>query len=410
MLANRCTNSRLGWKLQYLLPIAAYAITLMVFILAALTAKVESRKAGAKPGISERMRSCLERGDAAHYGSIAAHGYRYDERRRSNVAFFPGLPIVAYLTEHVTGVPSVAAGALVSNSCLLLFLHLLVRYRANGAKNLSACELACILCTFAFCPATFFYRLGFSESLFGLIALCSLYSINRPAGSLWFAAIAAGAATAVRPTGISVSAALACELYMRGEFVYAPKAARATCQVLLSLWGIVAYSLFLWMRFGNPLCFAVTQRHWNMCPTVGITEKAIILLSGEPLWGVVHPSSPEYWKQFCELPAWESLQFANPFYFAAAIVLCFLGWRHRLLTPSEITYVAACLLIPYATRSYEMACSSHARFATAAFPVFIVAGHYLSQYSLCILSAILVVALSMFYIYATRFCEGQLFL
>jgi hypothetical protein len=67
------------------------------------------------------------------------------------------------------------------------------------------------------------------------------------------------------------------------------------------------------------------------------------------------------------------------------------------------------LAIPYITKAYEYGMSSHARFAAAVFPVYLVAGRLLATLPPALTAGIL--ALSGFFmgVYASMFAAGYLF-
>jgi hypothetical protein len=103
------------------------------------------------------------------------------------------------------------------------------------------------------------------------------------------------------------------------------------------------------------------------------------LASAEPVWAHYDPGSRSYWARYDSLPAWQSLEFANPIIFVGAAVLIGLGAWRKWLTWNETLLGSLLLLIPYLTRSYEMAMAGHGRFAAVAFPIYIVLGELLAR-------------------------------
>lgn len=86
---------------------------------------------------------------------------------------------------------------------------------------------------------------------------------------------------------------------------------------------------------------------------------------------------------------WFSLQFANPPFFVAAVVLIALGallylppgandrCRASWLSTEELSLAILLLLIPYVARGYEMGMGSMGRFTAIVFPIYVVVGRLL---------------------------------
>jgi hypothetical protein len=254
-------------------------------------------------------------------------------------------------------------------------------------------------------PTTFFFGMAYAESLFLFLALLVLYGIHRnwPLAALAFVA---GLCTASRPVGVAVVVPLAWHAWQTSPTAARAAAGRLAWVVPLSLWGILAYMLFLHVEFGDALAFVHTQEHWRRLPAVGLFDKIGLLASAEPVWSHYIPSAPAYWGKFDDLPAWQSIEFANPILFVGAAGLIALGAAKRWLNVYEILFGAIVLFIPYVTRSYEMAMAGHGRFAAAAFPIYLVLGQILARMHWSV--AVLIVAAFAFFrvMYTALFAAG----
>jgi hypothetical protein len=97
---------------------------------------------------------------------------------------------------------------------------------------------------------------------------------------------------------------------------------------------------------------------------------------------VYAPGSPFYWGYADDLSprnptfCWSAV---NGLYLALTAILILIGACKRWLSSYEILLAAALLLIPYYTRSIEMAMAGQARFAAAVFPVYLVLGNLLAR-------------------------------
>ncbi len=131
--------------------------------------------------------------------------------------------------------------------------------------------------------------------------------------------------------------------------------------------------------FGEPLAFVKTQQHWQRRPPFSATDKALALASLEPIWASYDKSDPfGYWRRDGELdcPA-ISLRFANPIYFVFAFILLIVGELMGWLSLNETVFGLVVLVIPYVGTSFEQCMQSQARYASVAFPIYLVMGQIL---------------------------------
>src|SRR5262249_11568609 len=141
-------------------------------------------------------------------------------------------------------------------------------------------------------PATLFFRMTYSESLFVLLTVLTLLAMTRR-WPLLVIALIVGLATAARPVGVGLLAPFLLHCRHRsgtsGEFLL-----RAAFLVPIACWGVAAYALYQGIRFGEPLAFVHTQVNWGI-PSGSWSEKLLTLVSGEPIWRVYIYGSPFYW-------------------------------------------------------------------------------------------------------------------
>ncbi|GAC1322023.1 MAG: hypothetical protein NVS2B16_02250 [Chloroflexota bacterium] len=181
------------------------------------------------------------RSDAAGYGSIALHGYRYSTTHRSSIAFYPLYPLLTRLGAYVVGNVWVA-GMLVSTLCLfgvVVALHLWLQTR--GMDHLTP-RVTLLMLLF---PWSLFYAAMYSESLYLLLAIATFVCWERrlPYG----AALCAFLLTLSRPTGILVVPCLLLMIKMQRErdwrFWLAPLAA---------VGALLAFAVYQFVAFGTP--------------------------------------------------------------------------------------------------------------------------------------------------------------
>lgn len=178
--------------------------------------------------------------DTAHYMAIARNGYLGE-----SAAFFPLWPLVIRLLGS-GAVPAKIAASLFT----FLFIILLGRLvtLVNNSKNKQ--EIILIFLSF---PASFLLVAPFSEPLFlTLVVLTFLLSEKK---RFAYAAIFAALASATRPVGIVLTLYLFLKIAEGGM----PNLKKYWWVILISPLGLVFYSLYLYLIFGNFTLFWSAQ-------------------------------------------------------------------------------------------------------------------------------------------------------
>ena len=196
------------------------------------------------------------RWDAGWYHHIATHGYvdqTVGPAGQRNVAFYPLYPLTMRLAS-LPGLDPLAAGILVSNLAFLaalLLLHRMVRARF-GADAAFRCVL--LLSVF---PFSFYFSAVYSEGLFLLLAVGSLYLAQQ--GRWAAASLCALLCGATRAPGLALAPALGL-LYLE-RIRFDPRKLRPDVLWLgLSLLGPVLFYAYLHVQFGDPwLAFKATR-------------------------------------------------------------------------------------------------------------------------------------------------------
>lgn len=194
--------------------------------------------------------------DSLLYKNIATLGYEYaNDGKGHNVAFFPLFPLVVRLVMTL-GLPFEVAGLLVNNLAFLGALVVLYSW-VEERHGKSAARWA--TATLAWCPLSLFGTVIYSEGLFLLLSTAALRAFDKKqyaSVALW-----GGLATAARPTGIALIPAflIAAWRERRPAIAYAASLAAASGLVLFSLYGAI--------HFGDALAFVQAQRGWR--PSLG---------------------------------------------------------------------------------------------------------------------------------------------
>ena len=208
--------------------------------------------------------------DGVHYLRIAQDGYlaQYSQ------AFFPIFPIlIRFFSFIFSRIPNLDtniftdpayfySGIIISN--LFFFGALLVLYKLiniDFKKDISFLTIILLLVY----PTSFFFGSIYTESLFLLLAVTSIYLIRK--GKFFWAAVLIAISTATRITGV-----LLIPLYLIE--VFQSKKKINYLWALITPLGILAYMYYLKSAFGDPLYFLTSQPIFG----AGRTANEIILL------------------------------------------------------------------------------------------------------------------------------------
>jgi hypothetical protein len=314
--------------------------------------------------------------DGVWFRRIASEGYSYDPGKMSNVAFYPLYPITARYIGQATGLGIDDALVLTSNACLVGVFVLFSKYLTGRTCRMTESESDLTLMTLALFPTTFYMRMGYSESTFLLVVLLAMYGMACR-WPLFAVALIVGLATSSRPMGLALIPPFLWHAWSERQSL--PMFFR-NCLLLLPLcvWGICSYMVFQWYVFDEPLAFVKTQIHWyERKPPVEWGEWLLVHFSLEPFWRVYDSSSSCYWgKRSPREFALFNMSFMNPIFVLSTWGIVAWGACRKRLCATETLLSIGLLGIPYFTHSYRASCMSAARYASVAFPFYIVVGYW----------------------------------
>jgi hypothetical protein len=206
------------------------------------------------------LASELGRWDGTWYGQIASSGYpRHPSPYPTALGFFPLFPVLIWLAVHLPGPPNsvIVAGTLVSAIGGLIATLLVERLAAGWWGERAGRRAAVLFCIF---PGSIVFSMAYAEGLLlPLVAGC-LLALQQKRWLL--AGVLAGLATAVQPdaVGLIVVAGVcsALEIRRRG---WRDRAARTSLVApVLSMVGIAAFAVFLWLHTGTPFATLHSQQ------------------------------------------------------------------------------------------------------------------------------------------------------
>ena len=215
-----------------------------------------SYMSGQPPGIGAHITitKTLNQYDARHYIDIAEHGYHAVD----NAAFLPLYPLLIHIVAGMTRLPVEWASLIVSwvalfaaGSVLLLWVR--VELRLSKVHDISPWLVLGILAIF---PTAFYFALAYTESIFMMLTVGSLWLYRR--GNYIYAGILAGLSSATRYQG-----AMLAVLFLADYVFTARKDWRKLIAFVLCGAGVLSYMLFLAAHYGSPFEFLLAEKQWQ---------------------------------------------------------------------------------------------------------------------------------------------------
>lgn len=301
--------------------------------------------------------------DALRYLHIAQFGYKIPD----DTPFFPLMPLLIKglaLLFGNQGPSYLIIGMLISNAALLGTLFVLYQLAADALGEQVGRRTLLYLCIF---PTALFFFTAYNESLFLLLTCSSFLALRRQ--RWWLAGLLGLLAAVTRTAGVMLALPFLYEVWMsrplpaiseeqpgfwRQIWQLLPRA----LPVLLLPLGTIAYCIYCWRHFGNPLIFAAVQAHWGRVtawPWSGLISAFVELFSVQPFGSFIE--------------AHLLLDMSATFGFIALAVIC---WRK--LRPSYALWISLLvlyMLISPALNQHDMLQSTQ-RFVLEMFPGFIV--------------------------------------
>ncbi len=318
--------------------------------------------------------------DGVWFIRIAADGYGAHGQSQ---AFFPLYPLLVRGVAALTGHNYVIAGLVVSLACYAGAMVMLFRLAHALLGPRVALWSVVLISVF---PTALFFQAAYSESLFLLLTLLSLWWARR---SRWALAGLAGLLAALtRSAGVALLLPLAVIWWeqRRGRAVRlpggpaagpAPPASRprasSVAWLLLVPAGLAMYMAYLWWAFGDPLLFGSTQAFWGReltLPTSAIWRGAVAAVDGAR-WVAANGVGPILGMRL-QSGGMDSTVVANLLEFTsfvAAVAMLVACWRK--LPAAYTLYALAALLFPLLYSTEARPLYTLPRFIVVIFPLFI---------------------------------------
>jgi hypothetical protein len=304
--------------------------------------------------VGDALAAPVTRWDSIHLEHIALHGYSSERL----TAFFPLYPLLARAAGVVFG-SLLLGGTLVSLGAFAAGLYLVHRLAELELGPPAARRTVWLL---AFFPAALFFSAFYTESLFLALTAGAIYLARQ--GRFGWACAVGGLASATRNTGVMVAVPIAL-LYLYGPRADRPGPGRHRLRadalwILLVPAGLVAYSIYQAVRFGDPVATWHAQTYWSR--------------GFHGPFSAVWYAIPKTWQASYELFTGSHDTFESPIaklalFGALALGLTSLVGVFRRLPVAYGAYMVAALLPPLSSPWPAHPLMSFPRFLAVLFPV-----------------------------------------
>ncbi len=295
------------------------------------------------------------RWDSGWYASVIQHGYTMSTGE-SSIAFFPLFPVLVRLAIGFFSLRWMyLAGVVVTNVALLLAMFAIWLYAESYGGRTLARRTLYLLAIF---PASFFFSVAYSESVYLLVIAWTLLLLRKDhfaaAGATgFFAALA-------RPPGLYVGIPFALEAWHRRTTGKIGVIQRAAWITLIPA-GLATFMIYLWWKFDDPFLFLTAQGAWNHTrefPLLSVTDSIHQMIATEGT---------------------RIAQLMNVVNTSAAILALVLGVALLRRDPSGGLFVLAGVLTPLTFPIEGSPSISLARYVVVLFPMFIPLARWASR-------------------------------
>lgn len=247
-----------SWKRAFACAVVWFAISRMFILLVTL---VIAHATGRAESYCGNMYGYWAKWDAPHYIGLIKNWYVNEGDARFHIVFFPMYPLVCRVLLPIFGGNADVSAMVVANCSAVAAGALMYQLTALERSERTAVRAVRL---FFLNPLSFFLSIPYTESMFLLLTIASVYLARR---RKYGAALIIGAmCAACRLMGIAVAIpvfhAMLCDDRDSGR-ICAKQFAKRFAQCLAILAGLAAYLLLNWKVTGNPLQFWIYQRdHW----------------------------------------------------------------------------------------------------------------------------------------------------
>jgi Gpi18-like mannosyltransferase len=313
-------------------------------------------------GLPHYLVDIWARWDVVWYLQIAEQGYQADD---FSAAFFPLYPLLIAIIKPLFFGNGLLAGMTISLVCCFGAFYYLYKLLELDFDAGIARKTVFFIAIF---PTTFYLQAVYTESLFLFLTVFCFYAARR---NLFLVACIAGAlATLTRSAGLILVVPLAI-MYMSEREWKLNRVRPDIIYLLLVPLGLIAYMLFLDIKFGDPWLFSSAQSFWSRDFTgpIGGIYNGI----KAAFWGmdsIVNTPDTTYWLPVMDNDprVWAVYDVINLLFLVPALVISIVAfWK----LPLHYALYALLLLVMPLSYPSSIPLMSIPRFILTIFPLFI---------------------------------------
>lgn len=235
------------------------------------------------------LASALSAWDGRWLLTIARHGYA----GISDLAFFPGYPLLVGALYRILPVSAAVAGWIVSGLAGLVFAYGLVALMSElpsgtaGSRRRAGLLLVGLMSCW---PLAIVFAMTYTEPLFCALAAWALVAVCRRRWPL--AGVLAAGAGFVRPTGVALIVVVAAAAGMAGLRATGRERWRAWTSVLVASAGLLGYLAFVASRTGSVVgWFRVQRAGWHTGVDGGAATARFVWAQLADPWGLMEATT-----------------------------------------------------------------------------------------------------------------------
>ena len=243
------------WKNGFLFPAAIWLVSRLLIWAAMLllAPHLEAPSEGIAPQFGWGV---FDAWDSVHYRAIATSGYEFaNDGKQHNLAFFPLFPLLIWVFMKL-GLPFEVVGMLINNLAFFAALYYIYFWID---ENYGTKEARWTTAVVAWCPLSMFGTVIYTEGLYLLLSTAALRAFDQK--QYRWTIVWGAMATATRPTGLALIPAFLLTAWRQRRPFIAYVAAFASAS------GVLLFSLYCAIQFGDALGFIHAQRGWR--PSLG---------------------------------------------------------------------------------------------------------------------------------------------
>lgn len=193
--------------------------------------------------------------DAPHFLSIAQYGYQTKGVEANFIVFLPLFPLMIFIFKNVFQINYLMSSYAVSFLASVLIAVLLYKLTILDFSKKIATYTVFLFFVF---PTSFFLHIPYTESLFILLCILTLYFIRKK--YFWFAFLSTGFATFTRLAGLALIPAILFEIMINKELDTNKKLRYSIIGTILSTSGFLLYLLLNYLLWGNFFQFSIFEK------------------------------------------------------------------------------------------------------------------------------------------------------